>query len=441
MRTFHLERDEEKLVGALIDLRMRKSKKVRSAVDKIRKKVLNEGEKAIVELCKYFDGWEKEYPLKLEAKEILDGASSVSKEDESVLRGMIERVRSVHEVEEEKRVIAKEDLYVEEDLVPVERVLIYAPGGRASYPSSLIMAAVPAILASVKEIYVTTPAPNGKPNPYILKVCELLGLERVFRIGGAQAIFAFAYGTGRIPKVDMIVGPGNAYVEEAKRQCFGLTGIDGIAGPTELMIFVKDEVFPDLIAKDILSQAEHDIMSMIWVLFRSKGYIAEVISEIKRILKGAERRDILDRVLKERTFLIRYEDEEKAVDFANRVAPEHLELIGDPSLAKKFLYPGIVYVGIETPVSLGDYYIGTNHILPTSGAGRFQGGLSVHSFKRRRLIVRTEIPFVIKYASKAKRMAEIEGLFGHGEAIISRKEKRHEIEDWISKGKPSGTDI
>ncbi|MCX7857322.1 MAG: histidinol dehydrogenase [Deltaproteobacteria bacterium] len=434
MKIYQLESEKEKLLSILNGLRSVRRRKIRQEVLRIKQKVEKERQKGIIELCKKFDGWEKEHPLKLTRTEIKRGAEKVSKEDMKVLEAMVERVIACHRPQRSvKRVIKERGLRIEEDYVPVERLLVYSPGGKASYPSSLIMAAVPAKIAGVKEIYVTTPAPNGNVNPYILGCAKILDIEEVYRIGGAQAIFAFALGIDTIPKVDMIVGPGNAYVEEAKKECFGIVGLDTIAGPSELLVFAENPEFPDLVALDLLSQAEHDEMALFWLFSNSKEYILKVIDYVTLFAEQSQRKKIIEQVLKRNAFFVHYKDEKMAVETVNSIAPEHVQIIGNENLKDRILYAGVIYLGITTPTALGDYFIGTNHILPTGGAGRFVGGLSVETFRRKRVKVFTTMEFLKKYGQHAERMAELEGLFVHKEAIKARKEKKDEIEGWVPK--------
>lgn len=434
MKIWQLEKESHNLLAFLQSLRRKKEKRVRREVLRIKRIIEKEGEKAIIELSKKYDFWERDYPFRLKKEEILEGASSVPSEDIDVLKRMIERVRLCHRpVNQKKRILEEDGLRIEEEYIPVEKVLIYAPSGKAVYPSSFIMAAVPAILAEVKDIFVTAPSPFGRINPYILACAQILGIENVYRIGGAQAIFAFAMGIGEIPKVDMIVGPGNAFVEEAKKECFGLVGIDTIAGPSELLILAKEPLFPEIIAKDLLSQAEHDEFAIIWLFSPHRRYLHEVERSIHFYAEKAKRKEIIRKVLAKRAFFIHYKDEELAFKIINLIAPEHLQIIGDGSAKERVLYSGITYLGITTPTALGDYFIGTNHILPTGGAARFSGGLSVDTFKRKKIVVFADHSFLEKHAEGAERMAEIEGLLCHKEAINARKEWKDEIKSRISK--------
>jgi histidinol dehydrogenase len=300
-------------------------------------------------------------------------------------------------------------------------VLVYVPGGRATYPSSLIMGVVPAQIAGVDRICVTTPTNDGILNPYVSAAALLLGIKEMYRIGGAQAVYAFAYGIGNIPKVDMIVGPGNAYVDEAKRDVYGTVGIDMLAGPTELVILCTESFSPDVVAWDLFSQGEHDEMAVVGLFSPSRGHIEAVLKSIEKLMIVNERKDTIEKALKMSSFFVHYKDVKKAVEAVDAIAPEHMELIGDEKVADQIRYPGIIYLGPYTPVAMGDYYIGTNHVLPTGGAGRFTGGLSVDRFMRRKVVVKIEKGFLDRYGDKAVRLSRIEGLFAHGESIQARK--------------------
>ncbi|HOJ71095.1 MAG TPA: histidinol dehydrogenase [Syntrophorhabdaceae bacterium] len=422
MKVWELEKDYQAILSFIMRCREQNRGDIKSRVEAIRQEVKEGGEEAIKGLCRRFDRWEGDYDLKIDKKDIERAASGVSRQDLSVIKGMIRNVGLYHKNQGLKtRVYKRKGLIVEETIVPVERALVYVPGGKAAYPSSMIMGVVPARIAGVRDIYITTPTPGGVLHPYVAATAMLLGTTEIYRIGGAQAVYAFSYGIGSIPKVDMIVGPGNAYVDEAKRDVYGTVGIDMLAGPSELIVLCTDGFSPDLVAKDLFSQAEHDEMATVGLLSNSRAHIEEVIKSIDRLKATNERRDIIENALKANSFFVYFEDIDKAVDFINAVAPEHMELIGHKAIGEKILYPGIIYIGPMTPVAMGDYYIGTNHVLPTGGAGRFTGGLSVDSFKRRRVQVEIDRDFLERYGDKAVRLARIEGLFAHGESIKARK--------------------
>jgi histidinol dehydrogenase len=427
MKVWDLEKEFDPFLSFAIGGRERKRLNIRSTVEEIRNRLLEDGERALVEFSIKWDGWPKPYGLKLTEEEIVAGASGVNRKDFSVLRGMIRNVRAFHRRQGGgKRTYKRDGLFVREELVPVEKAVVYVPGGTAPYPSSLIMGVVPAQLAGVREVMVATPAKSGITNPYILAAAQLLGVKDVYRVGGAQAIYAFSYGIGTIPKVDMIVGPGNAFVEEAKRDVYGRVGIDMLAGPTELIILCTEPFSPEAVAWDLFSQTEHDEMATVGLFSRSKEHLYSTLKAMEKQLKSNTRREIIEKALKQNSYFVFFREIENAVKAINLIAPEHMELIGDETTEKDILYPGIIYLGPHTPVAMGDYYIGTNHVLPTGGAGRFTAGLSVDRFMKRKSVVKISKGFLDKYGDQAIRLSEIEGLFAHGESIKARKELTNE---------------
>ncbi len=427
MKVWDLEKEFDSFLSFTIGGREKKRQNIRSVVEEVRDHLLKKGEKALAEFSMKWDEWPKPYSLKLTEEEIVAEASRVSKKDRSILRGMIRNVRAFHRQQGgRKRTYKSNGLVVREEFVPVERALVYVPGGTAPYPSSLVMGVVPAQLAGVSEVVVTTPAQHGTINPYILAAAELLGIKDVYRVGGAQAIYAFAYGIGGIPKVDMIVGPGNAYVEEAKRDVYGRVGIDMLAGPTELIILCTEPFSPKAIAWDLFSQTEHDEMATVGLFSKSKEHLYNTLIAIEKHMASNTRRDIIEKALKQNSYFVFYRDVGNAVKAINLIAPEHMELIGDEKVEKEIRYPGIIYLGPNTPVAMGDYYIGTNHVLPTGGAGRFTAGLSVDRFTKRKAVVKIDKGFLNRFGDKAIRLSEIEGLFAHGESIKARKELANE---------------
>ena len=423
MKVWHLEQEWDAFLEAVISGREQKRAGVQESVRAIKKQVVEGGEDALLALSARLDGWQKEYPLKISIDEIKEAAGRIEKKDLPALKGMIRNVRLYHRSQKLRgRTYKRKGLEVKEEPVPVERALVYVPGGQVPYPSSLVMGVVPAQVAGVKEIYVTTPTHDGVLNPYIAACCILLGIPDVFRLGGAQAIYAFALGIGTIPRVDLIVGPGNAYVEEAKRDVYGRVGIDMLAGPSELAVLLTDSFPPQITAWDLFSQAEHDEMATVGLFSPSKDDLYNLMREMERLLSQNARRATVEKALEKNGYLVYYANLDRAVEAINRIAPEHLEVIGDESAARALRYPGIIYVGPQTCVSMGDYYIGTNHVLPTGGAGRFSAGLSVDTFTKRKVLVKIDKAFLDTYGDKAMRLAEIEGLYAHGRAIRARRE-------------------
>jgi histidinol dehydrogenase len=423
MKIWHLDTEYEEFIASVTSGREKRKAGVRHAVEDIKKQVLEEGEKTLLDLGRRFDGWEEDFPLKVDKEELAEAASTIGKADEGVLRGMIENVSLYHRSQRSKpRRYKRKGLTVVDERVPVERALVYVPGGTAPYPSSLIMGAVPAKIAGVREIYATTPTHGGRINPYIAAAALLLDIKEVYRIGGAQAIYAFSYGISPIPKVDLIVGPGNAYVEEAKRDVYGQVGIDMLAGPSELVILLTDHFPAHILAWDLFSQAEHDTMAGVGLFSPSKDEIYAILRGVERLISSNKRRAIVEQSLNANGFLVHYTDLSCAVRAIDAIAPEHLEVIGDDEAARSIKYAGITYAGPHTCVSMGDYYIGTNHILPTGGAARFSSGLSLEGFTKRKVLVKIDKSFLAKYGENAARLAEIEGLHAHAEAIRARKE-------------------
>lgn len=423
MRIWELDSEYDSLISFVRTGREGRKRDVRETVSKIREAVLSRGDRALVDFSVAWDHWEAEHPLKLTSREIDEAASKVSRRDLSVLKGMIRNVVSYHRGQRmPKRTFRKKGLFVEEGPVPVESVMVYVPGGTASYPSSLIMGTVPAQIAGVKRICVATPGRSGAVNGHVAAAAKLLGVDEIYRVGGAQAVYAFAYGTDSVPKVDMIVGPGNAYVEEAKRDVYGAVGIDMLAGPTELAILCTEACPPKMVALDMFSQAEHDELASVGVFSPSREHLGQIVRSIEGLYESAPRKETIRKALEENGYVVHFSDLTLAVEAINRIAPEHMELVGDDSCLPSILYPGVIYVGPHTPVAMGDYYIGTNHVLPTAGAGRFTGGLSVDRFTKRKVVVKIDRTFIDTYGERAERLARIEGLPAHGEAIKARKE-------------------
>ncbi len=423
MKIWELEKEYDGLISFVKTGREGKKRDVRDAVAKIKEDIIARKDRALIDFSKAWDRWDKDYPIKLSPDDIEAAASRVPRRDVLILKGMIRNVTAYHRGQlPRKRTFKKDGLCVEEEHVPVESTMVYVPGGTASYPSSLIMGAVPAQIAGVEKICVATPGRQGKINDYVAAAAKLLGLTDIYRIGGAQAIYAFACGTESVPKVDMIVGPGNAYVEEAKRDVYGSVGIDMLAGPTELVILCTEEYAPKLIALDMFSQAEHDEMASVGIFSPSLDHLDQVKKSMDGLLASAVRKETIGRAIDANSYLVHYTDINRAANAINTIAPEHMELIGDESCLSSILYPGIIYVGPYTPVAMGDYYIGTNHVLPTAGAGRFSAGLSVDRFTKRKVVVKIDRTFMRKYGDRAERLARVEGLHAHGDAIKARKE-------------------
>jgi histidinol dehydrogenase len=307
-------------------------------------------------------------------------------------------------------------------VTPLDRVGLYVPGGRAAYPSSVLMNAIPAKIAGVGELVMCVPTPRGERNALVLAAAAIGGVDRVFTIGGAQAIAALAYGTRTVPQVDKIVGPGNAYVTEAKRQVFGTVGIDMISGPTEILVICDGRTDPDWIAMDLFSQAEHAETSQAILISQDGKFLDRVQTSIARLIPELPRRDIIEASLRRRGALIQVKGLAEACGIANRVAPEHLELsVADP---KKWLarirHAGAIFLGKYASEALGDYCAGPNHVLPTSRTARFSSPLGVYDFQKRSSVIAVSRKGARKLGRIAATLAEGEGLRAHARSAELR---------------------
>jgi histidinol dehydrogenase len=346
-------------------------------------------------------------------------------------RGALEtaaaRVRSYHEAQ--KKACGESWSYRDADgtllgqkVTPVDRVGIYVPGGKAAYPSSVLMNAIPAQVAGVGEIVMVVPTPRGERNPLVLAAAHVAGVTRAFTIGGAQAIGALAYGTETVPRVDKITGPGNAYVASAKRRVFGQVGIDMIAGPSEILVLADGSTPPDWVAMDLFSQAEHDELAQSILLCPDAAYIEQVQAAIDRLLPEMPRSEIISKSLTGRGALIRTRSMEEACEISNRIAPEHLEIAsGEPHRWEPLLrHAGAIFLGAFTSESLGDYCAGPNHVLPTSTTARFSSPLGVYDFQKRSSIIEVSEAGAQTLGAIAAELAYGEGLQAHARAAEMR---------------------
>jgi histidinol dehydrogenase len=338
------------------------------------------------------------------------------------------RIRKYHQ-----RQLAKSWQYTEADgttlgqrVTPLDRVGLYVPGGKAAYPSSVLMNAVPAKIAGVGELIMCVPTPRGERNSLVLAAAAIAGVDRVFTIGGAQAVAALAYGTATIPPVDKIVGPGNAYVTEAKRQVFGTVGIDMISGPTEILVICDGTTDPDWIAMDLFAQAEHAETSQALLISPDAGFIDRVEQSIARLIGDLPRRDIIDASLRRRGALIQVRNLDEACEIANRIAPEHLELsvAGPKKWLGKIRHAGAIFVGRYASEALGDYCAGPNHVLPTSRTARFSSPLGVYDFQKRSSVIAVSPEGARKLGKLAATLALGEGLQAHARSAELRLQEK-----------------
>ena len=308
---------------------------------------------------------------------------------------------------------------------PVDAAGLYVPGGRAAYPSSLLMNAIPARVAGVERLVVTTPTPKGEVNPLVLAAAHIAGVDEIWRVGGAQAVAALAYGTKRIGKVDVIAGPGNAWVAEAKRQLYGVVGIDMIAGPSEILIICDGNTDPDWIAMDLFSQAEHDEDAQSILLCPDLAFIDKVEKSIEKLLPSMDRKDIIKTALKNRGALIHTKDMDEAIAISNRIAPEHLELsVENPeALLDSIKHAGAIFMGKYTCEALGDYCAGPNHVLPTSGTARFSSPLGVYDFQKKSSLIMASKESANTLGKVAATLADGEGLQAHAQSAKYRFNK------------------
>lgn len=311
-----------------------------------------------------------------------------------------------------------------QQVTPLDRVGLYVPGGKAAYPSSVLMNALPAKVAGVAELIMVVPTPDGVKNQLVLAAAFLSGVDRVFTIGGAQAVAALAYGTATIPKVDKIVGPGNAYVAAAKRRVFGVCGIDMIAGPSEILVICDGKTNPDWIAMDLFSQAEHDELAQAILLSPDAAFIDAVAASANKLLEQMPRREIIQTALENRGALIHVADLDEACVISNRIAPEHLELsVENPQdYLPKLKHAGAIFMGKYTSEALGDYCAGPNHVLPTSGTARFSSPLGVYDFQKRSSLIQVSQQGAKSLGAIAATLALGEGLQAHAQSALFRTE-------------------
>jgi histidinol dehydrogenase len=388
---------------------------VQKAVRRILADVRKRGDAAVREYTRKFDGVSpKEFKL-------TDGlVDAIPPEQADALRAAHQRIRAFHERQLQKSwdFTDADGTRLGQQVSPLERVGLYVPGGKAAYPSSVLMNAVPAKVAGVRELVMASP----NPNPLVLAAAALAGVDRVLGIGGAQAIGALAYGTKSIARVDKIVGPGNAYVAEAKRQVFGEVGIDMLAGPSEILVIADGSAPPEWVAMDLFSQAEHDESAQAILLSPHENYLDAVAAAIGRLIAEMPRRKVIEASLKARGALILTRDLEEACAVANRIAPEHLELaVQDPEkIAPLVKAAGAIFLGKWSSEALGDYCAGPNHVLPTAGTARFSSPLGVYDFQKRTSVIGVSQTGAAKLGRLAAVLAESEGLSAHKRAAEMR---------------------
>lgn len=409
---------ESKLMG-LLEREMLIADDVTRTVSDIIARVRKDGDQAVLSLTNQFDGFGAEAmsDLVIEMDQLHTALDSISDEQRQALTHAAERIRNYHEKQKQtswKYQEADGSVYGQK-VSPLERVGVYVPGGKANYPSSVLMLAIPAQVAGVKEIVATVPTPYGDDGKLVFAAAALAGVSKVFTVGGAQAVAALAYGTETIPRVDKITGPGNIYVTVAKKQVFGEVGIDMIAGPSELTIICDGQTNPDWIAMDLFSQAEHDEQAQSILIATSSKFLEAVKASIDSLLPNMERRDIIETSLLNRGIFILAEDMEKAAAVSNLIAPEHLEIsVEDPeSMLDSIDNAGAIFLGCYAAEALGDYCAGPSHVLPTSGTARFFSALGVYDFQKRSSILNCSAQGAHELARTAGELARSEHLQAH----------------------------
>ena len=381
--------------------------------------VRQRGDAAVLDCTRRLDQFDAPSMAALEISqaELRAALMHIPAEQSSALEQAAERVRDYHQrqmlqVGQSWEYVDADGTLLGQKVTPLERVGIYVPGGKAAYPSSVLMNAIPAHVAGVPEIIMVVPTPGGERNPLVLAAAAVAGVGRAFAIGGAQAVGALAYGTATVPKVDKITGPGNAYVAAAKRRVFGVCGIDMIAGPSEILVIADGTTPPEWVAMDLFSQAEHDELAQSILLCPDAAYLDAVAGEIRRLLPQMSRRDIIAASLSGRGALIQVRNLDEACELADRIAPEHLEVsaAAPHAIAARLHHAGAIFLGAYTSESLGDYCAGPNHVLPTSGTARFSSPLGVYDFIKRTSIIE------VSHAG-AQRLGRIASVLAHGERL------------------------
>jgi histidinol dehydrogenase len=391
---------------------------IESRVAEIIQQVRSKGDQALVEYSNQFDHRTlksaEDFYVSTEA--LQQALESIDTETREALEAAAARITEYHKHQshESWQYEESDGSMLGQRVTPLDRVGLYVPGGKASYPSSVLMSCIPAKIAGVEEIIMAVPAPEDELNPIVLAAAAIAGVNKVFTIGGAQAVAAMAYGTETIPQVDKIVGPGNIYVATAKRMVFGAVGLDMVAGPTEILIICDGKTDPDWIAMDLFSQAEHDENAQAILLSWDKKHLDAVYQSIARLLPEMERKEIIAESLANRGALIEVADQKEAIMLSNRIAPEHLELsVEDPELwLSELRHAGAIFMGRYTAEALGDYSAGPSHVLPTSATARFSSPLSVYDFQKRTSLI---------YCSPegASELGKIASVLGRGEALTA----------------------
>ena len=407
---------------------------IESEVRSILKDVRQRGDRALIHYTQRFDGIRLEVgQLEVEKREVSKAYKKIPSDFLATLEKAARRIRKFHQLAGRRSTLwhtpgtarSEKGIRLGQIIKPLERVGIYVPGGKASYPSTVLMSAIPARIAGVQQILMTTPAQREGIDPTVLVAANLAGVDKIYQIGGIQAIAALAYGTESVPKVDKIVGPGNRYVATAKRLVYGTVDIDMVAGPSEIVVISDGRTPSAFVAADLISQAEHDEMALAILITTSEAFGRDVMEELRKQLACLKRGIIANTSLNLKGAILIVKDLEQAMALANRIAPEHLELsVKNPwFLLKKLKHAGAVFLGPHTPEAIGDYLAGPNHILPTAGTARFSSPLGVEDFIKRTNLISFSRNALRRFEKDVKRFAEHEGLEGHYQAVKIRMKK------------------
>ncbi len=418
--------DFEARLTSLLEWNMDVDDGVESVVRDILASIKRDGDAALLRYTAEFDGLQARAvdELVIDPAELARAADRIDADQRRALEQAAERIAAFHEHQRQEGWTFMDALGNElgQRVAPLDRVGVYVPGGKASYPSSVLMTLIPARVAGVGEIIVTVPTPGGERNDMVLAALHIAGVDQVFTVGGAQAVAALAYGTATVPQVDKVVGPGNAYVAAAKRQVFGHVGIDVIAGPSEVLVLADGTTPAEWIALDLFSQAEHDAAAQSILLCPDAAFVEVVAGEMSRLLPSMRRHETIAASLEARGALIVTADLDEAVALANRIAPEHLELhVADEApLLERIRHAGAVFCGAHTGETFGDYVAGPSHVLPTFGTARFASPLGVYDFQKRSSLIRMSAAGAAALADIAVPLAESEGLQAHAQAAAVR---------------------
>ena len=399
---------------------------VNDVVKQVIADIRSRGDLALMDFTNRFDGWEAKAPsdLAIPVERLKQAWEGLSSEQQQALQHAADRVKAYaeHQKMDSWQYTEADGTVLGQKVTPLDRVGLYVPGGKAAYPSSVLMNALPAKVAGVKELVMVVPTPRGEVNELVLAAAHVCGVDKVFAVGGAQAVAALAYGTESVPPVDKIVGPGNIYVATAKRTVFGQVGIDMIAGPSEILVICDGQTDPDWVAMDLFSQAEHDEDAQSILLCPDADYLKQVEASIDKLLPTMQRREIIETALRARGALIHCRDMDEAAKVSNFISPEHLELsVAEPDkYVDKIKHAGAIFMGRHTCESLGDYCAGPNHVLPTSRTARFSSPLGVYDFQKRSSLIMVSDEGSQTLGRTASILARGEGLEAHARSAEYR---------------------